>query len=64
MQYTCKSGAKAYEQPLTASSRVLDNLSGGIASSDRIDGLGKGIGEYLRSRVVDIPVQFLDRGWI
>jgi hypothetical protein len=45
-------------------SRVLDNLSGGIASSDRIDGLGKGIGEYLRSRHVEIPAKFLERGWI
>ncbi|KAK5198822.1 hypothetical protein LTR72_005124 [Exophiala xenobiotica] len=44
--------------------RVLDNLSGGIASSDRIDGLGKGIGEYLRSRHVEIPTKFLERGWI
>ncbi|KAF5245364.1 hypothetical protein FAUST_1839 [Fusarium austroamericanum] len=44
--------------------RVLDNLNGGIASSDRIDGLGKGIGEYLRSRYVDVPKVFLDRGRI
>ncbi|KAJ5273286.1 hypothetical protein N7478_008411 [Penicillium angulare] len=44
--------------------RVMDFLDGGIASSSRIDGLGKGIGEYLRSRVVPIPVQFLDRGRI
>ncbi|GMG42614.1 unnamed protein product [Aspergillus oryzae var. brunneus] len=44
--------------------RVLDFLDGGIASSSRIDGLGKGIGEYLRSRVVDIPKKFLERGWI
>ncbi|RGP68898.1 hypothetical protein FSPOR_5104 [Fusarium sporotrichioides] len=44
--------------------RVLDNLNGGIASSDRIDGLGKGIGEYLRSRYVDVPKAFLDRGRI
>ncbi|KAL2812780.1 hypothetical protein BDW59DRAFT_176909 [Aspergillus cavernicola] len=42
--------------------RVLDFL--GIASSSRIDGLGKGVGEYLRSAVVDIPVKFLERGWI
>ncbi|KAL1878098.1 hypothetical protein VTK73DRAFT_8059 [Phialemonium thermophilum] len=41
--------------------RILDNLNGGIASSDRIDGLGKGIGEYLRSRYVQIPKIFLDR---
>ncbi|KAH6974572.1 hypothetical protein BKA56DRAFT_634441 [Ilyonectria sp. MPI-CAGE-AT-0026] len=44
--------------------RILDNLSGGIASSERIDGLGKGIGEYLRSRFVDMPVKFLERGQI
>jgi hypothetical protein len=45
-------------------SRVLDFLDGGIASSSRIDGLGKGIGEYLRSKVVDVPVKFLQRGCI
>lgn len=44
--------------------RVLDFLDGGIASSSRIDGLGKGIGEFLRSRVVPVPVKFLQRGWI
>ncbi|CAG5184826.1 uncharacterized protein ALTATR162_LOCUS11101 [Alternaria atra] len=44
--------------------RVLDFLDGGIASSSRIDGLGKGIGEYLRSKVVDIPIRFLQRGYI
>ncbi|KAJ4999829.1 hypothetical protein K4K48_003498 [Colletotrichum sp. SAR 10_66] len=44
--------------------RILDNLNGGIASSDRIDGLGKGIAEYLRSRYVDIPKAFLQRGRI
>ncbi|KAI5464416.1 hypothetical protein BGZ63DRAFT_412058 [Mariannaea sp. PMI_226] len=44
--------------------RILDNLNGGIASSDRIDGLGKGIAEYLRSKYVDVPKIFLDRGYI
>ncbi|KAL3462122.1 hypothetical protein BJX64DRAFT_259676 [Aspergillus heterothallicus] len=44
--------------------RVLDFLGGGIASSSRIDGLGKGVAEYLRSRVVDIPAKFLERSWI
>ncbi|QKX56395.1 uncharacterized protein TRUGW13939_03498 [Talaromyces rugulosus] len=44
--------------------RVLDFLDGGIASSSRIDGLGKGVAEYLRSREVDVPVKFLARGWI
>jgi hypothetical protein len=45
-------------------SRILDFLDGGIASSSRIDGLGKGIGEYLRSKVVDVPTSFLQRGSI
>ncbi|KAF2653250.1 DUF1446-domain-containing protein [Lophiostoma macrostomum CBS 122681] len=44
--------------------RILDFLDGGIASSARIDGLGKGIGEYLRSREVEVPVRFLARGGI
>ncbi|UKZ84328.1 uncharacterized protein TrAFT101_000241 [Trichoderma asperellum] len=44
--------------------RILDNLNGGIASSDRIDGLGKGVAEYLRSKYVDIPKIFLERGRI
>ncbi|KAK1570109.1 uncharacterized protein LY79DRAFT_527406 [Colletotrichum navitas] len=44
--------------------RILDNLNGGIASSDRIDGLGKGIAEYLRSRYIDVPRAFLQRGRI
>ncbi|BCS28595.1 uncharacterized protein APUU_70165A [Aspergillus puulaauensis] len=41
--------------------RVLDFLGGGIASSSRVDGLGKGIGEYLRSKLVSIPVEFMER---
>ena len=45
-------------------SRILDFLDGGIASSSRVDGLGKGIGEFLRSRVVDVPTKFLSRGRI
>ncbi|KAK6435650.1 hypothetical protein LTR95_008161 [Oleoguttula sp. CCFEE 5521] len=44
--------------------RILDFLDGGIASSARIDGLGKGVGEYLRSRHVEVPRTFLDRGRI
>ena len=49
---------------LSLYSRVLDFLDGGIASSARVDGLGKGIGEFLRSRVVNVPVKFLSRGRI
>ncbi|THY43332.1 DUF1446-domain-containing protein [Aureobasidium pullulans] len=44
--------------------RIMDFLDGGIASSARIDGLGKGVGEYLRSKHVDIPIRFLQRGTI
>ncbi|KAJ9113679.1 hypothetical protein QFC22_005988 [Naganishia vaughanmartiniae] len=44
--------------------RVLDFLDGGIASSSRIDGLGKGIGEYLRSRWAELPTRFVERGKI
>jgi len=45
-------------------SLILDFLDGGIASSSRVDGLGKDIGEYLRSKEVDIPVKSLSRGRI
>ncbi|THW26168.1 DUF1446-domain-containing protein [Aureobasidium pullulans] len=44
--------------------RIMDFLDGGIASSSRIDGLGKGVGEYLRSKHVEIPIKFLQRGTI
>ncbi|THX92327.1 DUF1446-domain-containing protein [Aureobasidium pullulans] len=44
--------------------RIMDFLDGGIASSARIDGLGKGVGEYLRSKHVDIPIRFLQRGTV
>ncbi|THW88659.1 DUF1446-domain-containing protein [Aureobasidium pullulans] len=44
--------------------RIMDFLDGGIASSARIDGLGKGVGEYLRSKHVGIPIKFLQRGTI
>lgn len=40
--------------------RFLDYLGGGAASSNRIDMLGKGVAEYLRSKFVDVPVKFLD----
>ena len=40
--------------------RFLDFLGGGAASSTRIDMLGKGVAEYLRSKFVNVPVKFLD----
>ncbi|VUC23916.1 unnamed protein product [Clonostachys rosea] len=39
--------------------RFLDFLGGGAASSSRIDMLGKGVAEYLRSKFVDVPARFL-----
>jgi hypothetical protein len=39
--------------------RFLDFLGGGAASSTRIDMLGKGVAEYLRSKFVDVPAKFL-----
>jgi hypothetical protein len=46
--------------------RLLDFLGGGGASSTRIDMLGKGVAEYIRSKMVDIPVKFLDNpiSWV
>ncbi|KAK9447747.1 uncharacterized protein V1518DRAFT_420313 [Limtongia smithiae] len=44
--------------------RIMDFLDGGIASSSRIDGLGKGVGEFLRSKYVPLPEKFLSRGRI
>ncbi|KAI9745059.1 MAG: hypothetical protein M1818_001337 [Claussenomyces sp. TS43310] len=40
--------------------RLLDFLGGGAASSTRIDMLGKGVAEYLRSKLADVPVKFLE----
>lgn len=39
--------------------RLLDFLGGGAASSTRIDMLGKGVAEYIRSEFVDVPAKFL-----
>ncbi|KAK6214671.1 hypothetical protein LQW54_004179 [Pestalotiopsis sp. IQ-011] len=41
--------------------RLLDFLGGGAASSTRIDMLGKGVAEYVRSKFVDIPAIFLSQ---
>jgi hypothetical protein len=40
--------------------RLLDFLGGGAASSTRIDMLGKGVAEYIRSKLVEVPVKFLE----
>jgi hypothetical protein len=42
---------------------VVEGLLGeGVASSTRPDPQAKGLGEYLRSRVVEVPVELLDPG--
>lgn len=60
----CEFNNPSTPSALTINSRILDFLDGGIASSSRVDGLGKGIGEFLRSRTVEIPEVFLERGRI
>ena len=38
---------------------VYQYLGDGVSACTRIDPQGKGLGEYLGSRLVDIPVQLL-----
>jgi len=43
---------------LRAINSVIVGLLGeGVAASTRIDAQAKGLGEYVRSRIVDIPVE-------
>jgi hypothetical protein len=51
-----------YELPnLLALNFVVAGLLGeGVSSSTRIDPQAKGLGEWLRARVVDLPVELLD----
>ncbi|KAF2813382.1 uncharacterized protein BDZ99DRAFT_556952 [Mytilinidion resinicola] len=39
-----------------------DHLDRGVSSTSSYDFLGKNVAEFLRSRHVDMPVKFLDRG--
>ena len=39
---------------------VVGLLGEGVAASTRPDPQAKGLGEYLRSRLVDVPVHLLD----
>ena len=41
---------------------LKDHLDGGFNSSSTLDGLGKQLCEYIRSKHVDIPNKFLERG--
>jgi hypothetical protein len=40
---------------------VVGILGEGVASSTRLDPQGKGLGEYLRSRMVDVPLSLLSK---
>jgi hypothetical protein len=40
---------------------IVGILGEGVASSVRFDPQAKGLGEYLRSRLVDIPVPLIER---
>jgi hypothetical protein len=54
---------KRFELPnIRALNFVIEGILGeGVASSVRIDAQAKGLGEYLRSRLVDVPVALLSR---
>ncbi|KAJ5952821.1 uncharacterized protein N7479_011234 [Penicillium vulpinum] len=43
---------------------LYDHLDRGVSCTKTLDFLGKNVGEYLRSKFVDIPVAFLERGEI
>jgi len=59
---TAKLDVDRYELPnLRALNFVVHGLLGeGVASSTRVDGQAKGFGEYLRAKVVDVPVALLE----
>lgn len=43
---------------------IRNHLDRGVQSTGEVDFLGKNCAEYLRSRVVDVPIRFLERGII
>ena len=49
---------------LRALNLVIEGILGeGVASSVRFDPQAKGLGEFLRSRLVDVPTRLLDAAW-
>jgi hypothetical protein len=40
---------------------IVGLLEEGVAGSSRMDGQAKSLGEYLRAKVVELPVSLLDR---
>ena len=52
-----------YELPnlLAVNFVVVGLLGEGVSSSTRVDPQAKGLGEWLRARVVELPVELLER---
>lgn len=59
-------GVERFEMPhiRTVHFLVRDHLDRGFNSTSSLDALGKNLCEYLRSKYIDIPKKFLDRGKI
>jgi hypothetical protein len=55
---------RRYELPnlLSVNFVVVGLLGEGVSSSTRVDPQAKGLGEWLRARVVDLPVELLEEG--
>jgi hypothetical protein len=55
---------RRYELPnlLSLNFVVVGLLGEGVSSSTRVDPQAKGLGEWLRARVVDLPVELLEQG--
>ncbi len=62
---SCDLPVRRFEFPnLRSLNFVVDGLLGeGVASSTRQDPQAKGLGEYVRSRLLPVPVSLLDRHW-
>lgn len=39
-------------------------LGEGVSNTERVDGLAKSMIEFVRSRIVELPIKFVNRGWI
>jgi hypothetical protein len=39
---------------------VYGIMGKGVSGSARLDGLGKGVGDWIRGRAVEVPVRFLE----
>ena len=60
----CRGPVQRYELPnIRALNFVIVGLLGeGVASSSRVDAQAKGLGEYVRAKLIDIPIELLEGG--